>query len=355
VERELSPGEASADDRGQRSIGVLLVNLGTPDSPRVRDVRRYLREFLSDRKVVQLSPWIWRPILEGIVLPLRAPRSAELYRSVWTDEGSPLLVHSRRQCELLAARLGERFFVRLGMRYGTPSIASALDEIHARGCERVLLFPLFPQYSASTTGTACSAVDRALERRRFQPSLQTVPPFPSDPGYIDALAARIGEVQDGAQHFVVSFHGLPQAYVDRGDPYLEHCRATSLALQRRLGIADERWSLVFQSRFGREVWLRPYADEDVPALARTRSRVLIAMPGFTADCLETLEEIGLRLRSAFVRAGGEELIVVPGLNEHPAWIDAMERIVRRWSGQGSGERSGEGPAEEPPARRAGAW
>ena len=314
-----------------RPIGVLVVNLGTPDSHRVADVRRYLRQFLSDPRVVEISPWIWRPLLEGILLPLRARKSAELYRHVWTDAGSPLLHHSRRQCDLLAERLGRRYLVRLGMRYGSPSIDAALVELCASGCERILLFPLFPQYSSSTTGTTYAEVYRRLARRRAQPALHTVPPYYSEPAYIEALAARVSEADDRIDHYVVSFHGLPQAYVERGDPYLSHCQATARALQIRLGVEDARWSLVFQSRFGPQAWLQPYADEYVPALARDRARVLVVMPGFTADCLETLEEVGLRLRSAFRAAGGDELVVVPSLNDHPAWIDAMEGMVRRWS------------------------
>lgn len=319
----------------RRPIGVLVVNLGTPDSYRVADVRRYLRQFLSDPKVVETSPWIWRPVLEGIILPLRAGKSAKLYRQVWTEAGSPLLSHSRRQCELLAERLGDRYLVRLGMRYGSPSIERSLEELCASSCERVVLFPLFPQYSSSTTGTAYAEVYRCLARLRAQPALQTVPPYPTEAAYIEALAARVSECDGAIDHYVVSFHGLPQTYIQRGDPYLAHCQATSRALQARLGIEDGRWSLVFQSRFGPQPWLQPYADEHVPALAQSHARVLLVMPGFTADCLETLEEVGLRLRSAFLEAGGKELIVVPSLNDHSAWIDAMEGMVRRWSASGA--------------------
>jgi ferrochelatase len=321
----------SSPVQAQSPIGVLVANLGTPDSPDVADVRRYLRQFLSDPKVVEVSPWLWRPLLEGFILPLRAGKSAELYQSVWTADGSPLLHHSRSQCDRLAERLGERFVVRLGMRYGSPSIGRAVEELCARGCERIVFFPLFPQYSSSTTGTAYAELYRCLAQRRVQPAIQVIPPYPTDPAYIEALAARMSEARGPIDHYVVSFHGLPQSYVDRGDPYLAHCRATARALQARLGIEDARWSLAFQSRFGRQPWLQPYADQLVPALARDRARVLVATPGFPADCLETLEEIGLRLCAAFRAAGGQELVVVPCLNEHPAWIDAMEAMVRRWS------------------------
>lgn len=324
----------SADARaagavGGRPIGVLLVNLGTPASADVADVRRFLRHFLSDPMVVQAPAWLWRPLLEAVILPLRARRAAELYRRIWTDAGSPLLVHSRRQREILAQRLGPPFLVRLGMRYGDPSIASALDELSAGGCEHILVFALFPQSSLTTSGTVSAEVARQLARRASRAAISTVPAFHSERAYVEALAARVREVDDGVDHYVASFHGLPQAYVERGDPYLEHCRATSRALQRALDVSDGRWSLVFQSRFGPQAWLRPYADEFVPALAPRCARVLVTMPGFAADCLETLEEVGLRLRDAFVAAGGRELIAVPALNEHPRWIDAMEAIVRR--------------------------
>jgi ferrochelatase len=317
-----------------RRLGVLLVNLGTPASPRTADVRRFLRQFLADPRVVELSPWLWRPLLEGFILPLRAPRSAELYRQIWTADGSPLLVHTRRQCELLAQRLGSRFLVRAGMRYGSPSIGAAIEELSSAGCERIVLVPLFPQYSSSTTGTACAEAQRRLDELRAQPGLVTVGSFPTDRAYIEALGARVSETQASSatpriDHYVASFHGLPRAYIDRGDPYLDQCRATSRALQLELGIEDSRWSLVFQSRFGPQAWLEPYAAERVPELARACKRVLIVMPGFAADCLETLEEIGIRLRAAFRAAGGEELLVVPALNDHPRWIEALANLVHR--------------------------
>jgi ferrochelatase len=317
--------------RDDLRTGVLLVNLGTPASPNVADVRHFLREFLSDRRVVELSPWLWRPLLEAVILPLRAQKSAELYRSVWTSAGSPLLLNSIRQRDLLADRLGPRCLVRLAMRYGSPSIGATIDELCADACERIVLVPLFPQYSSTTTGTVYAEAFRCIARRRFQPALASLPAFPSDAGYIEALAARVAEMPGPIDHHVVSFHGLPRAYVDRGDPYLAHCRATSDALQRRLGIEPERWSMVFQSRFGPQEWLQPYADEHVPALARTAKRVLVVMPGFAADCLETLEEIGVRLRDAFRAAGGEELVVVPALNDHPRWIEALAAMIERAS------------------------
>jgi len=322
----------SAGEHEPPRTGVLLANLGTPRSPSTGDVRRFLREFLSDRKVVELSPWLWRPLLEGVILPFRARKSAELYRRVWTGAEAPLLAHSRRQRELLAERLGARFVVRLGMRYGAPSIAQAVGELCDEGCQRIVLFPLFPQYSSTTTGTACAEAYRRVAERRAQPAIATVAPFPTDEGYIDALATRVGEARGRIDHHVASFHGLPRAYVERGDPYLAQCAATSEALRRRLGVEPDRWTMVFQSRFGRQPWLAPYADEAVPALARRSPRVLVVMPGFVADCLETLEEIGLRLAAAFRAAGGEELLVVPALNDHPRWIEAMGALVLRTCG-----------------------
>jgi ferrochelatase len=332
AERERARASGSERRAPGAPHGVLLVNLGTPDSASVGDVRRFLREFLSDPRVVELHPLLWKPLLNGVILPLRAPRSARLYASVWTPEGSPLLMHSRRQSSALAAELGDGWHVALGMRYGTPSLASALDELARAGCDRVVVCAAFPQYSNATTGTAWAAVSALAANRRAQPALASVPPFAADAGYVDALAARVRERIGAARvdHHVFSFHGLPAECARCGDPYPEQCRATATALARTLDLADGRWSLAYQSRFGRARWLEPDTETLVLGLARAGARrVAIAMPGFVCDCLETLEEIGLRLAESFHAAGGEELLVVPALNDHPAWIAALADLVRR--------------------------
>ncbi len=311
-------------------IGVLLVNLGTPRSPAVVDVRRYLREFLSDPDVVQLSRALWLPILYGIVLPFRGPKSARLYERIWTAEGSPLLVNSLKQRERLAAELGPSFHVVLGMRYGLPSLREAIDDLVMAGCNRIVALPLFPQYSTTTSGSVVRAIEQELEMRRRPPELLTVAPWHTDRGYITALAARVDDAARDAriEHYVMSFHGVPASYVARGDPYREQCVATARELARELGLTDAHWSVVFQSRFGPQKWLRPYADEYVPDLAGRHRRVLLTTPGFVADCLETLEEIQLRLREQFLAAGGEDLVVVPALNDYPLWIRSLANLVR---------------------------
>ena len=309
------------------TTGVLLANLGTPRTPGVADVRAYLREFLGDPKVVQAPRLVWWPVLHGLILPFRAPKSAELYRRIWTSQGSPLLVHSRAQARGLAERLGTPTPVALGMRYGEPSLAAGLTELQASGCRRVLLLPMFPQWSVTTTGTLEEAAARECARRGLE--LRTVPPFHSHPAYIRALASAVREgTKAEPEHLVLSFHGLPEAYVRRGDPYRDHCRSTAEQLVRELGLRPERWSLAFQSRFGPQPWLQPYLEPHLVALAREHRRVVLATPGFLADCLETLEELGLRARERFREAGGEELAIVPCLNERPEFLEALAVIVR---------------------------
>jgi len=315
-----------------RRTGVLLANLGTPASPSVADVRAYLREFLADPAVVRAPRWIWWFVLHGIILPFRAPRSAALYRRIWSAAGSPLLVHGRAQARALAERLGPGTPLALGMRYGEPALESALRELASAGCARVLLVPLFPQASSSTSGSLAA---RAAELAGAQGlELTTLPPYHSHPAYIGALARCVRESQPGgsALPHVFSFHGLPEAYVAAGDPYLEHCRATSRLLAAELGLAEGRWRLAFQSRFGPQRWLQPYLEPFLTGLAAEAPRVVLVTPGFLADCLETLEELGLRARERFRAAGGRELILVPCLNARPDFIEALERIVREHLG-----------------------
>jgi protoporphyrin/coproporphyrin ferrochelatase len=330
----------SSAERARRT-GVLLANLGTPASSSVADVRRYLAEFLGDPMVVRAPRWIWWLVLRGIILPFRAPRSAELYRNIWTPEGSPLLAHSRAQAQALAERLGPAIPVALGMRYGEPRLESALHELRRSGCTRVLLLPMFPQESATTTGTL---LEKARElAQALQLELDTQPAFHSHPEYIAALARSVREAapEGGSLHHVFSFHGLPAAYVASGDPYLGHCQATAKLLAAELGLASDGWTLAFQSRFGPQRWLEPYLEPKLVELAARHPRLVLVTPGFLADCLETLEELGLRARECFREAGGEELRLVPCLNERPDFIAGLERIVRERleAGVGSGGRT----------------
>ena len=315
----------------ERPAGVLLVNLGSPDAPTPQAVRRFLREFLSDRRVVDRSPLLWQPLLRGVILPRRAPRSAELYRRVWTPDGSPLLVHGRRLAAALQAALGGSAVVVLAMRYGEPSLRAGLERLEAERVGRLLVLPLFPQHAEATVGSVRAAV--ASLRRRAGPELpppEFAAPRCDDALYIAAVAARVREsLRAGpVDHHAFSFHGLPQRQVDRGDPYRGQCEATARALAAELGLPPERWTLVYQSRFGPEPWLQPYADVAVPALAPRAPRVLVTCPGFAADCLETLDEIGTLLAERFRAAGGTELRLTPCLNDHPAWVAALLALVR---------------------------
>jgi ferrochelatase len=322
---------------GPAPVGVLLVNLGSPAAPTAPAVRRYLRQFLSDPRVVDLPRVLWWPLLHAVILPLRAPRSAELYRRVWTADGPPLLAISRRQAALLQARLGTGYAVTAAMRYGEPSLAAGLAELGAHGIGRLVVVPMFPQFAEATVGSLRAELPRALRRAaRAEARLAAVPepalvaPFPDAPDYIAALAARVRERSDprAVDHVVFSFHGLPQKQVDRGDPYRRHCEATAHALAAALGLPAGRWTLAFQSRFGPQAWLQPYADAIVPSLAAHAPRVLVVCPGFAADCLETLDEIGHVLAERFRAAGGKELLLAPCLNDHPLWIATLERLVQ---------------------------
>jgi ferrochelatase len=312
------------------ALGVLLVNLGSPAAPTTPAVRAYLREFLSDPRVVDLPRPLWLPLLHLLVLPRRAPRSAALYRRIWGPEGSPLVAHTRAQARALGEHLPAGTRVEVAMRYGTPSLASGLTALLDAGVEALVIVPMFPQAAEATTGSVRAAVLDCLLRLPRQVPTRIVPSFPTHPGYLDALAARCREsVAVGpVDHHVFSFHGLPERVVARGDPYRAECEATAAALAGRLGLRADDWTLVFQSRFGPQAWLQPYADRAVPALAARAPRVAIATPGFTADCLETIDEIGVLLAERFAAAGGQELRRVPCLDEHPLWIEALADLVR---------------------------
>src|SRR5437763_1571489 len=312
-------------------VGVLLINLGTPDAPEVRAVRRYLAEFLSDRRVVELPAIAWKPILHGFILRTRPRRSADAYNQVWTNEGSPLAVIARRQAHALRERFGDDVSVQYAMRYGNPGIAAALANMANEGCTRILTAALYPQYCAATTATANDAVFAALAAMRVQPALRTLPPYYDDPLYIDALRAnlarQLGALDFEPQRLLLSFHGMPQRTLALGDPYHCHCQKTARLLSEALG---REVDIAFQSRFGRAKWLEPATDATLAAYPKNGvTRVAVAAPGFAADCLETLEELGIRGRETFRSAGGKHFALLDCLNDSPESITMLERLIER--------------------------
>ncbi len=315
-------------------VGVLLVNLGTPDAPTPAAVRRYLAEFLSDPRVVEIPSLLWQPILRGIILNTRPKKSAHAYQQVWTEKGSPLASITAEQAEKLQARLGDGVRVDWAMRYGNPSIPSKLQELMDNGCERVLLAPLYPQYSGATTATVMDKAGDALKEMRWQPSLRVLPPYHDDPVYIDALARDLGVQLDALpftpEVLLLSFHGMPLRTLELGDPYHCHCRKTVRLLEAALARPDIRMVTTFQSRFGRAKWLEPATDEVLEDAAREGTkRIAIAAPGFSSDCLETLEELAIRGREQFTEGGGEQFAVLTCLNAEPVGIDMLETLIRR--------------------------
>lgn len=316
-------------------IGVLLINLGSPEAPTPAAVRAYLREFLSDPRVVEFPRALWWPILHGWILRTRPRRSAERYAQVWTGEGPPLKVHTQRQATLLRGYIGERIrypiVIDFAMRYGTPSISDKLRQMRAQNCDRILAFPLYPQYSAGTTGSALAAVFEALSRMRNMPAVRTVRHFHDHSGYIGALAQSVRDhwAKSGRpDRLIMSFHGVPRATLDRGDPYHCECQKTGRLLAEALALKPEQYHIAFQSRFGRGEWLKPYTAELLAQLGRQGvGRVDVICPGFVSDCLETLEEIAIEGRTAFIQAGGREFHFIPCLNERDDWIQALTDIV----------------------------
>lgn len=312
-------------------IGVLLMNLGTPDAPEPAAVRRYLAEFLSDRRVVDLPPLLWQPILRGAILPFRPKRSAEAYRLIWMKEGSPLAVITRRQAEALQDRLGGDAIVDYAMRYGSPSIRAVLDRLITAGCEQILAVPLYPQFSGATTGTVEDALSAILAVMRSKPKLQVLPPYYADLLYIDALAANLQRQLDALdfepQRLLLSFHGLPQRAVARGDPYFDHCSETAQLLAERLTTPTD---VAFQSRFGRAKWLEPATDVTLATYpSKGVTKLAIAAPGFSVDCIETLEELGIRGRETFLESGGTHFARLDCLNDSPEGMHMLEALVRR--------------------------
>jgi ferrochelatase len=316
---------------------VLLVNLGTPAAPTAGALRTYLRQFLSDPRVVEIPRIVWAPILHGIILNTRPAKSAAKYAAVWTRDGSPLRVHTERQRALLQGWLGTQghpdVVVDYAMRYGEPSIPAALDRLKAQNCDRVLVAPLYPQFAASTTASVCDEAAAWMRRTRNLPALRFVRSFHDDPGYIDALEASVREHWEKhgrAEKLVMSFHGVPRFSLDRGDPYHCECRKTGRLLAESLGLADNQWQLTFQSRFGRAEWLQPYTQPTLEQLARSGlASVDVICPGFVSDCLETLEEIAMECKTAFLGAGGKTFGYIPCLNERPDWIAALAAILQR--------------------------
>jgi len=317
------------------AVGVLLANLGTPDAPDAPSLRRYLREFLLDPRVIEMNRLLWWLILHLFVLPTRPAKSAALYRKVWTAEGSPLLAISRRQAAALEAALrgavGNPLHVALGMRYGNPSVKAALRELAAKGCRRILVLPLYPQYAAVTTGSTFDAVAAELATWRWVPEVRTINGYHDEPRYIRALAASIRDAwaaAEPAEKLLFSFHGIPQRYFDAGDPYFCHCHKLARLAAEELALPADRWQVSFQSLFGREEWLKPYTDRTIRAMAGSGIRSLdVVCPGFSADCLETIEEIDEQNREIFLHAGGERYRYIPALNDRPDHIQALTEIV----------------------------
>ena len=319
-------------------IGVLLVNLGTPDGHDEVSMRRYLKQFLSDKRVIELPTWKWWPILNLIILRTRPKKSGEAYATIWNnelDEG-PLRTYTRSQAEQLAKRMSveENLIVDYAMRYGQPSIKDKLNALKEQGCERILIYPLYPQYAASTTATVNDDAFDALKEMRWMPAIRTVPAYHDDPVYIDALAKSIEnhlETLDFVpERVIASFHGIPQRYFDNGDPYHCHCHKTSRLLEQRLGWEKGRLMTCFQSLFGKEEWIKPYTDKTLEALpAEGVKNIAIFNPGFVCDCLETLEEIAIEGKETFLEHGGENYSHIPCLNDDDIGMDVIENVVRR--------------------------
>jgi protoporphyrin/coproporphyrin ferrochelatase len=333
----IQKAKPAADITPER-IGVLLVNLGTPDTADAKGVRVYLKEFLSDPRVIEDQGLIWKLVLNGIILRTRPSRKARDYQKIWNTEKneSPLATITRAQSEKLAEAISDHDHVVVdwAMRYGNPSIASRIEALTAQGCDRLLVVPLYPQYSAATSATVCDEVFRVLAGMRAQPTLRVTPPYYDDPDYIEALAdsinAHLATLPFEPELIVASFHGMPQKYVDKGDPYQAQCIATTDALRKRLGLEPSKLILTFQSRFGTDEWLQPYTDKTIEKLAKDGvRRIAVVMPGFSADCLETLEEIAQENAEIFKHNGGEQFAAIPCLNDSDPGMDVIRQLVLR--------------------------
>lgn len=327
--------QKSFDHEQPVATGILMVNLGTPDAPTTSAVRRYLKEFLSDPRVVEQPRWLWWLILNGIILNVRPAKSAHAYQKIWGAEGSPLLTVSRRQQQLLNEELRSRIqgelHVELAMRYGNPSIRSGLEALREKNCRRILVFPLYPQYSATTTGSTFDAVADVLKSWRRVPALRMIDSYHKHPSYITALAASVRDywAQHGEpERLLMSFHGIPERYFGAGDPYPCHCRKTAQLLREELGLSEERAVMTFQSRFGREPWVEPYTDATLRDWGTQGiGSVDVICPGFSADCLETLEEIAIQNRDLFLANGGRQLRYIPALNDSATHLRALAEVA----------------------------
>jgi ferrochelatase len=320
--------ESNNMDNNSSQIGVLLVNLGTPEAPTAKAVKKYLSQFLHDKRVVDMTRWLWCPILHGVILPIRSPKVAKLYESVWMEGGSPLLVHTQRQAQKLASEMSVP--VEVGMTYGTPSIESGLHALKAKGCQQIVVLPLYPQFSHTTTSAVTDAIEK-LDKTEL-PKLTTISNYHDHPMYIESLAQSVSQHwQDNGQsdYLLCSYHGIPQRFADNGDPYPVHCEETTTALASKLNVTDEQLGMSYQSRFGREPWLMPYTDETLKGLpAKGKTRIDIMAPAFASDCLETLEELSEECKDLFVEAGGVEFRYIPCLNDNELHIKMMAQLVQ---------------------------
>jgi len=319
----------------KNKIGILLTNIGTPDAPTPVAVRQYLKQFLSDPRVIELSPLLWKPLLYSVILPFRPKRSAELYKKIWTAEGSPLLTNTLELAieleNALRKQLAAEIFVNVGMRYGNPSIHSALCELNAKMVERIFVLPLFPQYSATTTASAFDAVAQVFKTWRKIPEIRMLNDYATDPSYIEAVAKSIREfwLVHEKKYLLFSFHGIPQRYIDAGDPYASQCEDTAKAIAENLMLTTEQWSLAYQSRLGPTQWLQPYTDKVLKALPkRNITEIQVVSPGFPIDCLETLEEINIRGKEHFLAAGGKSFAYIPALNSSAHHVEALMEIIK---------------------------
>lgn len=318
-------------------VGVLITNLGTPDAPTTGALRKYLKQFLWDPRVVEVPRPVWWLILNGIILNIRPRKSAEAYRNVWTEQGSPLALYTEKQAsalkEKLSAAYGDRVLIEWGMRYGSPSIATAVENLLAKGARKLVVLPLYPQYSGSTSGSTFDAIAEDFRQRRWLPELRFINSYCGESDYIEALATSISTYWDEhgrADKLVLSYHGVPQRYLHKGDPYHCQCHKTTRLVADALGLKDDEYITTFQSRFGREPWLQPYTDETMKQLPKQGvKRVQVVCPGFSSDCLETIEEIGMENRDYFLEAGGESFSYIPALNDRPEHISALFSLIAK--------------------------
>jgi len=312
-------------------VGILLINLGTPDAPTTPAVRRYLKQFLSDPRVIDIHPLARQLLLKLIILPFRSPKSAEAYQKIWTEKGSPLLVHTLALGEAVAKKLGPNYAVEIGMRYGSPSIESAFNKLVKKGVSEIKVLPLFPQYASSSTGSALEELFRVARKQTLIPPLSTLPPFYDHSGFIESFVERGKPVLEKVRpdHVLFSFHGLPERHIQKGDPYQTHCFQTAEAIAKKIGIPGDFCSVSFQSRLGRTPWIKPYTDLVIPELIQSgKKRIVVFCPSFVADCLETLEEIGIRAKKSAMAHGAEDLVLIPSLNQSPQWVETVCRMVQ---------------------------